>query len=258
MTTAGKRTLAHEVLVRMRDEHDELIMPGGFLAAAERFGLARDIDRWVIDKAVDLLVDRRRQDPRLCLSINLAAQTLSDSGICEFVRGKVSASGLAPAALIFEVTETAAIAELGVAKALLSQLREMGCRTALDDFGSGMSSFAYLRDLPVDLVKIDGRFVRHMSESPVDAALVKAMNDIAHALGKETVAEFVENERALRMIVDMGVDYAQGFHLGVPRALPDGLVPGGQDPAHAAVPGGGISAARQGSAQQVIPGVLRD
>lgn len=109
-----------------------------------------------------------------------------------------------------------AIADMSAAQAFLSRLREMGCRTALDDFGSGMSSFAYLKDLPVDVVKIDGRFVNNLASSPVDQAMVRAMNDIAHARGKQTVAEFVENEASFQLLVQYGVDYAQGYHLGRP------------------------------------------
>ena len=118
--------------------------------------------------------------------------------------------------MTFEVTETVAIADMPTAQTFLSRLQTIGCMTALDDFGSGMASFAYLKDLPVNSVKIDGRFVRNMATNPVDQAMVRAMNDIAHALGKETIAEFVESEDSLKLLTEYGVDYAQGYYLGRP------------------------------------------
>jgi EAL domain-containing protein (putative c-di-GMP-specific phosphodiesterase class I) len=121
--------------------------------------------------------------------------------------------------LTFEVTETVAIANMALAETFLARLQQIGCSTALDDFGAGMSSFAYLRELPVDYVKIDGRFVRNLATNPTDQAMVRAMNDIAHALGKRTIAEFVEDEDCYRLLCEYGVDYAQGFHLGRPEAI---------------------------------------
>ncbi len=205
-----------EVLIRMRDEQGELIMPGGFLPAAERFGLSTDIDKWVIAHAIDTLAQQRVTLPALCYSINLSGATMNDLGVCDLIQKKLQATGLDPAALTFEVTETVAIADMPVAETFLSRLQAIGCKTALDDFGSGMASFAYLRDLPVDSVKIDGRFVRNIAANPVDQAMVRAMNDIAHALGKQTVGEFVESEESLRVLAELGVDYAQGYFLGRP------------------------------------------
>ena len=217
--TQTGRIDSYEVLIRMLDDNDELIMPGGFLPAAERFGLSVDIDKWVIVHAIDALAEQRKQKPSLRYSINLSGQTLSDLSVTDLIVAKLKATGLDPAALIFEVTETVAIADMAVAETFLSRLQEIGCKTALDDFGSGFSSFAYLKDLPVDSVKIDGRFVKNLAKSPVDQAMVKAMNDIAHALGKETVAEFVENEESLVLLKEYGVDSAQGYHLGRPDIM---------------------------------------
>jgi len=216
VSTRTRETKIYEVLIRMLDDNGGLIMPGGFLSTAERFGLSLDIDRWVISNAIEILAEQRVSLPELCYTINLSAQTLNTPAICDLIQDKLRASGLDPAALIFEVTETAAIADLNAAAALLARLRALGCRTALDDFGSGMSSFAYLKELPVDIVKIDGRFVKHVATSAVDKAMVRAMNDIAHALGKETIAEFVENEAAFQILIELGVDYGQGYHLGRP------------------------------------------
>jgi len=216
VSTRSRQVSTYEVLIRMLDNNGELIMPGGFLPTAERFGLSLDIDRWVIVNAIETLAGQRAGNPDLSYTINLSAQTLNSPTICDLIQEKVETCGLDPAALIFEITETAAIADMNAAAQLLARLRALGCRTALDDFGSGMSSFAYLRELPVDIVKIDGRFVRHIASNPVDEAMVRAMNDIAHALGKETIAEFVESEDAFQKLVELGVDYGQGYHLGRP------------------------------------------
>lgn len=205
-----------EVLIRMRDEDGQVVMPGGFLPAADRFGLSTDIDKWVIVHAIEALAGQRAVLPGLRYSINLTGTTLSDLRVCDLIQEQLRIHRLDPAALTFEVTETVAIADIPVAEAFLSRLQAIGCKTALDDFGSGMASFAYLKDLPVDTVKIDGRFVRNVAFSPVDQAMVKAMNDIAHALGKQTVGEFVESEDSLKLLTEIGVDYAQGYYLGRP------------------------------------------
>ena len=221
VNTRNRDVEAYEVLIRMLDEADQLIMPSGFLPSADRFGLSVDIDRWVVVNAIETLKQQRQILPNLRYTVNLSGQTLTQPSVCDLIQQKLDETGLDPSALTFEVTETVAIADMSAAQAFLSRLRELGCRTALDDFGSGMSSFAYLKDLPVDVVKIDGRFVKNLASSPVDQAMVRAMNDIAHALGKQTVAEFVENEASFQLLVQYGVDYAQGYHLGRPDvALP--------------------------------------
>ncbi len=214
--TVSRAITGYEVLVRMRDEHDKLIMPTGFLPSAERFGLSLDIDRWVIVNAMDILVRHRQAQPDIRYSINLSPQAMSSPGIGDVIKAALDATQLDPAALVFEVTENAAILDMSAAVRLLTVLRGYGCRTALDDFGAGMSSFAYLQELPVDYVKIDGRFVKNLAANPVDQAMVRAMNDIAHALGKQTVAEFVEDEASLKLLAEFGVDYAQGYYLGRP------------------------------------------
>ncbi len=210
---------SHEVLIRMLDDHNNLIMPGVFLPSAERFGLAVDIDRWVIVHAIETLVEKRKDHPEMRYAINLSGHTLSDRSVCDLIHETLRQSELDPSALTFEVTETAAIADMSLAVEFLSSLRQIGCKTSLDDFGSGMSSFAYLRDLPVDSVKIDGRFVKNMAVNRVDQAMVKAMSEIAHALGKKTIAEFVEDESTMELLRAYGIDYAQGYHLGKPEVV---------------------------------------
>lgn len=211
---------AHEILIRLRGEHDTLIMSNGFLPAAERFGLSADIDRCIIVNSIRMLAEHRRAVPDLRYSINLSGQSLSEPSICDLVIHELQRTSLDPSALIFEVTETVAIANMVMAKMFLARLKEIGCSTSLDDFGAGMSSFAYLRELPVDYVKIDGRFVQNLASNTSDQAMVRAMCDIAHALGKKAVAEFVEDEDSLRLLCQYGVDYAQGFYLGRPEIIP--------------------------------------
>ncbi|MHB8744489.1 MAG: putative bifunctional diguanylate cyclase/phosphodiesterase [Sulfuricaulis sp.] len=217
VSTATREVESYEVLIRMVDERNELIMPSGFLSTAERFGLSAEIDRWVIRHAIAALSRQRAISPYLRYSVNLSAGTLSTPGICELIQANCKETGLDPSALTFEVTETVAIADMAVAENFLARLQSMGCHTSLDDFGSGMASFAYLKDLPVDSVKIDGRFVKNLVASPVDQAMVKAMNEIAHALGKRTVAEYVEDEESFKILAAYGVDFAQGYYLGRPN-----------------------------------------
>lgn len=210
---------SYEILIRMLDDDNETVLPGGFLPSAERFGLAAEIDRWVVVHAIDALAEQRKKTPELNYAINLSGATLTDTSICDLIQSQLVITGLPPSTLTFEVTETVAIADMAAAERILLRLQQMGCKTSLDDFGTGMSSFAYLRDLPVDIVKIDGRFVKNIAENPVDLAMVKALNDIAHALGKQTVAEFVEDEACLQILIDIGVDYAQGYYFGQPEAV---------------------------------------
>lgn len=221
VATRTREVIYYEVLVRMRGNGDEIVPPTGFLPTAERFGLASEIDRWVIWHAMKALTRLRVTQPGLRFSINLSAQTLMDLSVCEYIVENLKTTGLDPASLLFEVTETAAIADMNAAESFLSRLQAIGCKTALDDFGSGMASFAYLKDLPVDCVKIDGRFVKKLATSSVDQAMVRAMNEIAHALGKQTIAEFVENEESAILLAEYGVDFLQGYHLGRPNLMSD-------------------------------------
>lgn len=210
---------SYEVLIRMQDENGDIIMPFAFLPTAERFGLAVDIDIWVINNAIKYLSEIRCHYSDIRFSINLSAQSLTVPEITNLIPSLLSQYNLNADALTFEVTETSAIAEMDTAVNLLTGLQKLGCKTSLDDFGSGMSSFAYLRELPVDIVKIDGSFVKNMTSSPVDQAMLKAMNDIAHSLGKQTVAEFVEDSNHLKLLKIFGVDYAQGYHIDKPKLI---------------------------------------
>ena len=210
---------SYEVLLRMRGDSDEFVMPAGFLPSAERFGLMLDIDRWVIDHAISSLAALRYSTPLLRYSVNLSAKAVCDSGILDFIKELLVRYRVEPSAVTFEITENVAIGNMSLAAQFMEQLRALGCLTALDDFGVGYSSFAYLKDLPVDYVKIDGSFVKNIETNALHRAMVKSMNEVAHAVGKKTVAEFVENERSLVMLREIGVDYVQGYYIGKPMVI---------------------------------------
>jgi len=209
----------YECLLRLRDEDGRVVPPGAFLPAAERYGLATQLDRWVLHAVLDWL-------EALCeigaplpqCAINLSGHSLNDGGFLHEIIDRLSVSKLPANHLCFEVTETATIANLAHATVFMRALRSCGCRFALDDFGSGLSSFGYLKQLPVDYLKIDGVFVRDILDDPIDEAMVRSINQIGHVLNKRTIAEFVENEQVLALLRDIGVDFVQGF--GVARPMP--------------------------------------
>ena len=168
-------------------------------------------------RALNHLARLHQQGEAVNFSINLSGKAFEDELLLPLIRELLDQSGLEPARVCFEITETAAIARLSAAESFITALKEMGCQFALDDFGSGFSSFAYLKHLPVDKLKIDGGFVQGMARSSVDQAMVQSMNQVAHALGKQTIAEYVEDEATLKLLRDYGVDFAQGNHIGKPR-----------------------------------------
>lgn len=209
----------YEILLRMEGENGELIPPGAFIPAAERYNLMPSLDRWVIRSTFKTYQRFAASQPPHCLdtiSINLSAHTLMDEYFLEFVRDQLRAYQVPPCVICFEITETAVIANLQSATALIRELRAVGCRFALDDFGSGMSSFAYLKNLDVDYLKIDGAFVRDMVNDNVDYAMVEAINRVGHVMGLQTIAEFVENDAILEKLRELGVDYAQGYGIHKP------------------------------------------
>jgi diguanylate cyclase (GGDEF)-like protein len=203
-----------ELLVRMLDEDDDVIPPSSFLPTAERLGLIAEIDRLVLAKAVELA---GRSRP---IAVNISGASLCDPQLIEDVRRAI-AEGLNPAWLDFEITETAAISNMGDARTFAETVTEMGCGLGLDDFGTGFSSFSYLKELPIQHLKIDLEFIRELPTSPTDQRLVQALVQFAKAFGQETVAEGVENSETLALVRAFEVDYAQGFHIGEP-ALVDG------------------------------------
>ncbi|MCP1290648.1 MULTISPECIES: bifunctional diguanylate cyclase/phosphodiesterase [Chromobacterium] len=208
-----------EVLLRLNADDGSQVPPGLFVPIAERYGLMTEIDRIVVEKVFQELALLRRagnQDIRHC-AINLSGSTLCDDGFLAFVQQQFQRSGVPPELICFEITETNAIANLEAAQRLIHELRRIGCLFSLDDFGTGMSSFAYLKHLPVDFLKIDGSFVREMATDPIDHAMVEMINHIGHVTGKRTIAEFVDTPEIVAELRKLGVDYAQGFHLSRPE-----------------------------------------
>lgn len=217
----------YELLLRMVDTAENVIPPMAFLPAAERYQLAAVLDRWVLDQVLGRCADKLARHPELILSINISGASLGDTAFQSHLRNKLAQHPNVAGNLCLEITETAAIANLDSALQLISELRVLGCRFALDDFGSGLSSFAYLRSLPIDYLKIDGTFVRDMHQDPIDAAMVEAIHKVARLMGVRTVAEYVENEATARMLEEMGVDYAQGYHIHRPVPLHELCAPSG-------------------------------
>lgn len=210
----------YELLIRMRDEFGNIVMPSEFLPAAERYNLSDRIDRWVIAHALSWLRDHPALVDQLHLcSINLSGQSMGNETILRFILEQIDDGSVPAEKLCFEVTETAAISDLVQAKHFISLLKDRGCMFALDDFGSGFSSFSYLKKLPVDFLKIDGSFVRDICTDSIDLAMVRSINEIGHVMGKKTIAEFVEDRSVLEVLRSLGVDYAQGFEIGRPMPI---------------------------------------
>lgn len=206
----------YEVLVRLR-EGETLYLPDQFLPAAVRFGLMRDVDHWVLDHAFAELASLRRSLPDVRFAINLGGSAFTEATLASFVLGRLQAHGVPASAVIFEITEQVAVGSFSAAVPQLRELRAAGCEFAVDDFGTGYSSLSYLKRLPVQYIKIDGSFVQRLSVSKVDQAIVRAIADIARIMGKQTIAEFVGDSATLAIIREIGIDYAQGYHIGEPR-----------------------------------------
>jgi diguanylate cyclase (GGDEF)-like protein/PAS domain S-box-containing protein len=221
--SARKRASHCEVLIHMLDENGQIAGPSAFLPAAERYHLMPIIDRWVVQATFEALRGLPEDAARRlgCFNINLSGQTLCDSEFLSYVLKQFEKSGVAAERICFEITETAAVTNLSSALRLVSRLKEVGCRFALDDFGSGVSSFSYLKNIPVDYLKIDGTFVHNIPEDQTDLAMVSSINQVAHIMGIETIAEYVENDSIRVALEALGVDYGQGFALARPEPLDD-------------------------------------
>lgn len=211
----------YEILLRLETEEGKLITPMQLIVAAERYNLMRDIDRWVINKAIDtiakLSIELGRYIPTF--SINISGQSSVDKELPDFLRNKINSAGINPSKLVFEITETSAITNMQAATEFVEALHTIGCKLALDDFGSGMSSFGYLKSLPVDYLKIDGQFIKNIHTSEVDREMVRCMQTVADILGIETVAEYVENEEIVEVIRELNIGYAQGYHYSKPLPI---------------------------------------
>ena len=222
----GSNAKHYEFLIRMIDEHGKTIPPGAFLPAAERYNLITKIDFWVIESVFDLLENNAAflHEIDFC-SINLSGQSLTDMSFQDHVVEKFTHTNIPPGKICFEITETAAITNLSTATLFISKMKVLGCQFALDDFGSGLSSFGYLKNLTVDYLKIDGMFVKNIVDDPIDRAMVKSINEIGQVMGMQTIAEFVENDAIQGILNDIGVNYAQGYGVGKPIPLQDILKP---------------------------------
>ena len=217
MALESRSVVQYELLARMLDEKGKPIGPGAFLPTAERSGMVRELDLRMAGWAIGLIERSAPGDEPVAYEVNLSARSLVDASFPKMIEERVAAAGVDPSRLVFEITETAAIANMDEARAFANALRKLGCRFALDDFGAGFASFYYLKHIPLDILKIDGDFIQNLAENPTDQILVEHMAEIAAKLGLQTIAEYVEDEETLEMLSDYGVDAVQGHHIGVPE-----------------------------------------
>ncbi|MBE9532215.1 MAG: EAL domain-containing protein [Proteobacteria bacterium] len=208
----------YEALARMRDEKGKIFLPGSFIPTAEAFGLIGLIDRAIMEKTMRFQAKMMKEGRSLTFAMNLSGKDMGDESPIDFIKDTIKETGADPDRLLFEITETEAIHELGRATNFIKALKEVGCKFALDDFGVGFTSFVYLKDMPVDFIKIDGYFIEHLDKNSDDQLFVKAIVDVADGLGIRTVAEFVQNDETIELLDELGVDFAQGFHIGIPSA----------------------------------------
>ncbi|MBT8103217.1 MAG: EAL domain-containing protein [Gammaproteobacteria bacterium] len=216
----GKGRGHYELLLRMRDENGNLVSPDQFIPSAERYNLMSTLDRWVVRQALTELADRSTTgEARYTLAINLSGTSLSEDRFLEFVIDELKKHDLPKGAICFEITETAAISNLSRVIHFMQALKKLGCKFSLDDFGSGLSSFTYLKNLPVDYLKIDGHFIRNVVEDVVDESMVRAIREVGHAMGIETIAERVETKQVLQKLGSLGVEFAQGYYIARPAPV---------------------------------------
>ncbi|MCH8137317.1 MAG: EAL domain-containing protein, partial [Proteobacteria bacterium] len=210
----------YELLLRMRDEKGEIISPNQFIPCAERYNLMSTLDRWVIKTALKDLADHESKDEaRYTLAINLSGTSLSEDRFLQFVIDELKRHKLPKNAICFEITETAAISNLSRVVHFMNTLKKLGCMFSLDDFGSGLSSFTYLKNLPVDFLKIDGQFVSNVVDDSVDESMVKAISEVGHAMGIQTIAERVESKEVLDKLGELGIEFAQGYYIARPASV---------------------------------------
>jgi EAL domain-containing protein (putative c-di-GMP-specific phosphodiesterase class I) len=213
-------TVSHyEALVRLADDPDgQLVAPGRFLPAAERYGLIREIDRMVLARAVELLAGEHGEHGTR-IAINCSSLSITDGGMLTEIERQLTSARVNPAQLVIEVTETAAISDMARARAFCAGVQELGCAVALDDFGAGFGSFQYLKHLPFQYLKIDGDFIRELPASRKDQLVVRALVELARGMGKQTIAEYVSDAATVELLRELGVDYAQGFEVGRPHPV---------------------------------------
>jgi EAL domain-containing protein (putative c-di-GMP-specific phosphodiesterase class I) len=214
-----------EILLRLRDRHNHLILPDSFIPAAERYDLMPSVDRWVVTNVLQWIkINLGNLHPEQEFSINLSGKSFVDPKFLDFLLGVLGEIDIDARHICFELTETAAVGKFSDAVRFISTLRDKGYRFSLDDFGSGMCSLKYLRNLPVDYLKIDGSFVKDIATDPISRSIVASVNSIAQAMGMLTVAEYVENDQILAILKELGVNYAQGYLIAKPAPLDTLLV----------------------------------
>ncbi|WP_404360725.1 putative bifunctional diguanylate cyclase/phosphodiesterase [Methylotuvimicrobium sp. KM1] len=209
----------YEVLIRMRGHENKVISPSEFIPVAERMGLIHSIDLWVVENAIDFLAALPPELSNVSLSINLSGVAFQDDALLPTIKRKLELSWVNAERITFEITETSAVDNFEQTRHMINQIRALGCHFALDDFGAGFCSFNYLKKFPVDFVKIDGQFIRNLVNDDTDQVLVRSMSEIAKQLGKKTIAEFIECPRVIKILVDLGIDYGQGYIFGKPSQL---------------------------------------
>lgn len=212
----GSRVPHYEIFVRMIDELGDIVSPGSFIPAAERYDFMTTIDRWVVENTLSSISSRAT--PIRC-AINLSGSSINNYEFIKFLKNLLRKPDSHPSHICFEITETAAISDLSNANRFITELKALGCQFSLDDFGSGLSSFGYLKSLPVDFLKIDGQFIRDILKDDIDRAMVKSINDVGHIIGIETIAEYVESEEIMHELGRLGIDYFQGYFIGEPKPL---------------------------------------
>ena len=212
------RTVSHyEMLIRMENEDGSISFPDSFIPIAEQTGLIQSIDHYVLHRGILKQEELDLNNESVSLAMNLSGSAFTDPVLLALQKHFITQSNVNPEHLIFEITETSAVADIKQARIMMEPLKELGCRFSIDDFGTGFASFRYMRDLPIDIVKIDGSFIKHLVTSNDDQLFVKALVDVAKGMGKKTVAEFVENAETLKLLEEFGVDYAQGYYIGKPE-----------------------------------------
>jgi EAL domain-containing protein (putative c-di-GMP-specific phosphodiesterase class I) len=213
----------YELLLRMTAEDGELLPAAAFIGAAERSGMIQELDRWVVAQALEILGKREREGDPVSLHVNLSGASLADISVLEFIERRLDEGDADPSRCTFEITATSNTNDYAKAGGFADRLTEFGCQVAIDDYGAGFGPFHYLRTLPFDVIKIDGAFVRDMPRSDADQLTVQAIVQIARGLGKTTIAEYVQDDATTKLLREFGVDMAQGFHLGRPVSIAEGL-----------------------------------
>jgi diguanylate cyclase (GGDEF)-like protein len=213
-----------ELLLRMRGEAGELLPASAFIGVAERSGMIQELDRWVVGQALDLLGQHERAGDPVSLHVNLSGASLTDISVLEYIERRLDEGDADPARCTFEITQTARVEDIDTAAGFADRLTELGCEVAIDDYGAGFGPFEYLKRFPFDVIKIDGAFVRELVHNDADQLTVKAIVGIAQGLGKRTIAEYVENQETAELLRSYGVDMAQGYLLGAPVGLEEGLL----------------------------------